>query len=201
MPIFDSGGVPIHYLAEGEGPAIVLVHGFASSLHGNWRAPGLVSALVDAGRRVVALDCRGHGRSGKPHDPAAYAGTTMEDDVVALLDHVELERADLMGYSMGGYIACSLLTTHAERFRCAILAGIGDGALAPGQMRARNEGIARALEAQAASPALPPAARAFRDFAEQNRNDLAALAAVARSDRDRFDRKKLAALLLPVMVL
>ncbi|MCL4241634.1 MAG: alpha/beta fold hydrolase, partial [Dehalococcoidia bacterium] len=77
MPEFSSDGVSINYIDEGQGPPIVLVHGFASSLHGNWRATGIADALVTSGRRVVALDCRGHGRSGKPHDPEAYGGTKM----------------------------------------------------------------------------------------------------------------------------
>src|SRR3990172_7413846 len=127
MPAFDSGGVTINYVVEGSGATIVLVHGFASSLEGNWRAPGIIDALVGAGRRVVALDCRGHGESGKPHDPVPYDDTKMADDVIALMDHLGIGVADLMGYSMGGFLSASLLVRHPERFRSVILSGVGDG--------------------------------------------------------------------------
>jgi pimeloyl-ACP methyl ester carboxylesterase len=196
----SKGGVPIHYTDEGSGPPVVLVHGFASSLEGNWRAPGVIAALLAAGRRVVALDCRGHGRSGKPHDAASYTGTAMEDDVVALLEHLRLPRVDLVGYSMGAYVSASLVVSHEARFRSAILGGVGDGVLVAGNIKARNEAIAQALLGDAAGLA-HPAAKGFRQFAEAGGNDLAALAAVARSDRDEFDRARLGALALPVMIL
>ncbi|MGE5597160.1 MAG: alpha/beta fold hydrolase, partial [Hyphomicrobiales bacterium] len=115
MPTIESGGLTINYIDEGQGQPIVLVHGFASSLQGNWRATGVVDALVNDGRRVVALDCRGHGRSDKPHDPEAYGGTKMADDVVNLADHLGIEKPDLMGYSMGGGIAASLLARFPQR--------------------------------------------------------------------------------------
>jgi pimeloyl-ACP methyl ester carboxylesterase len=117
MASFDSSGVEISYVVEGRGPPIVLVHGFASNLQGNWRATGVIEGLMNAGRQAVALDCRGHGRSAKPHDPQAYKGTAMADDVIALMDHLGLAQADLMGYSMGALIASSLLVRKPERFQ------------------------------------------------------------------------------------
>jgi len=74
MPSLNVNGCPINYIVEGTGKPVMLIHGFASSLQGNWRAPGIVDAIVRSGRQVIAIDCRGHGRSGKPHDPAAYEG-------------------------------------------------------------------------------------------------------------------------------
>jgi pimeloyl-ACP methyl ester carboxylesterase len=201
MPTLDSAGVAINYVVEGSGPPIVLVHGFASSVDGNWRATGIIDALVADGRQVVALDCRGHGESGKPHDPEAYGGTNMPDDVIGVMDHLGIRRADLMGYSMGGIIAASLLTMRPERFRSVILAGIGDGLVKGGDGRQRAEAIARALERDTAGGAPSAADRAFRIFAERNGNDLAALAAIQRSTRGGFDRRKLGETALPVMVL
>ena len=198
MPSFDSNGVKINYLVEGTGRPIVLVHGFASNLHGNWRAPGVVAALVADGRQVVALDCRGHGRSDTPHDPQAYAGTKMADDVVALMDHLGLEQADLMGYSMGGFISSSLLTEHPERFRSVILAGIGDAVLSGGPRRA---GLADAMAADDPSALSDPVAKSFREFAERSGNDLEALAAMQRAGRVPLDAAKLADVSIPVMVL
>lgn len=201
MPAIDVNGVSINYIDEGAGPAIVLVHGFASNLQGNWRGPGIVDALVTSGRRVVALDCRGHGRSGKPHDPEAYAGTRMADDVIALMDHLGIGIADLWGYSMGGFIAASLVVRHPQRFRSVILSGVGDGLLLGGRSRQNAEAIARALEADSPAAAENATARAFRVFAEQSGNDLLALAAIQRSPRGGFDPSNLREIRLPVLVL
>jgi pimeloyl-ACP methyl ester carboxylesterase len=201
MPTFESDGVSVNYVDEGAGPAIVLVHGFASNLQGNWRAPGTVDALVAAGRRVVALDCRGHGRSGKLHEPEAYGGTKMADDVIALMDHLGTKVADLMGYSMGGGIAASLLARRPERFRSVILSGVGDVIVLGARPRERSEAIASAMEAPAGALAEDQTARNFRAFAERSGNDLQALAAIQRSRRGGYDTSKLSETALPVMVL
>lgn len=201
MPSFLSSGVRIHYLDEGSGRPIVLVHGFASNIRGNWRATGVVDALVAARRRVLALDCRGHGESEKPHDPAAYAGTAMADDVVALLDHVGVGEADIMGYSMGGFLTASLLVRHPTRFRSAILAGVGDMVNQGGPDPERSRRIAEAMLVPSAEAIADPVARTFRRFAERNGNDLAALAALQRAERFRFDPAQLGEVAVPVMVL
>ena len=195
MPSFDSAGVEIAYDDMGKGRPIVLVHGFAASFEMNWRAPGWVDALVADGRRVLGLDCRGHGRSAKPHDPAAYGGSQMVDDVVRLMDHVGLERADLMGYSMGGGIATQLLVHHSDRFHAVILGGIGGGSA-----RRDRGSIANAMQARDASTAEDDTARAFRAFAEAGGNDLEALAAMMRSMRAPAETQALASVKLPVLI-
>src|SRR6516225_7565212 len=105
MQRFQHDGVEIAFFDEGEGDPIVLVHGFASTAEVNWVYPGWVATLTAAGRRVIALDNRGHGASSKLYDPAAYHSARMAEDVRALLDHLDLVRADVMGYSMGARIA------------------------------------------------------------------------------------------------
>jgi pimeloyl-ACP methyl ester carboxylesterase len=125
MPSFTNGDVEIAYLDEGEGEPIVLVHGFASTKEINWAQPGWIGTLNRAGRRAVALDNRGHGASSKLYDPAAYHSAAMADDVRALLDHLKIERADIMGYSMGARITAFLAVKHPERVRSAILGGLG----------------------------------------------------------------------------
>jgi pimeloyl-ACP methyl ester carboxylesterase len=121
----------------------------------------------------------------------------MADDVIALMDHLGLAQADLMGYSMGALIASSLLVRKPERFYSVILSGIGDGLIAGGgPSRERGEAIAKALEATDAKSAPTPAAQAFRVFAERSGNDLAALAAMQRSSRDRIDINRMPVLML-----
>ena len=111
---FESGGVKIHYTVEGEGEPVVLVHGFAVNGDLNWRKPGIISHLSKH-YRVITMDVRGHGLSGKPHDPSQY-GTRLADDVVSLLEHLEIERAHLVGYSLGGFIALKAAAMYPDKW-------------------------------------------------------------------------------------
>src|SRR5215472_8820366 len=105
MPTTRNGSVEIAYLDQGEGDPIMLVHGFASNKEVNWQHPSWVGTLREAGRRIVALDNRGHGQSSKLYDPAEYHTARMAEDVRAVLDTLNIPRADIMGYSMGARIA------------------------------------------------------------------------------------------------
>ncbi len=118
-----SDGVKIHYLEAGKGTPVVLIHGYTGSARGNWFANGVADALAK-NHRVVAIDCRGHGESDKPHDPAKY-GPHMAEDVVELMDHLHIDKAHVHGYSMGGFIVSQLLATHPERFITASYGGSG----------------------------------------------------------------------------
>ncbi|HET7806170.1 MAG TPA: alpha/beta hydrolase [Pseudolabrys sp.] len=197
MPSFRNGDVEIAYLDEGEGEPIVLVHGFASTKEVNWVQPGWVNALNRAGRRVVALDNRGHGGSSKLYDPAAYHSDAMADDVRALLDHRKIERADIMGYSMGARITAFLAVKHAERVRSVILGGLGirlvEGVGLP-------ESIAEALEACSPDDVQDPTGQVFRAFAEQTKSDLRALAACIRGSRQTLTRAEVGAIRAPVLI-
>jgi pimeloyl-ACP methyl ester carboxylesterase len=119
---FDSDGVKIHYQVWGKGDPVVLVHGFTISIDG-WVRLGIVDKLDDD-FKVIALDLRGHGKSDKPHDPAAY-GDEMAEDVVRLLDHLGIEKAHVVGYSLGAVITLKLVTMHPERFLSATIGGAG----------------------------------------------------------------------------
>src|SRR5436190_20700333 len=125
MPVFHHGSVELAFLDEGLGPPIVLVHGFASSKEVNWVQPGWFATLQSVGRRVIAFDNRGHGGSSKLYDPADYHTTKMAADVAALLDHLQIERADVMGYSMGARIAAFLALEHPGRVRSMVPGGLG----------------------------------------------------------------------------
>jgi pimeloyl-ACP methyl ester carboxylesterase len=197
MARFANGGVEIAYLDEGDGDPIVLVHGFASTKEVNWVYPGWVTTLTRDGRRVIALDNRGHGASAKLYDPSAYHSATMADDVCSLLDHLKIERADVMGYSMGARIAAFLTVKHPERVRSAILGGLGirlvEGVGLP-------ESIADALEAPSLDDVRDPTGRVFRIFADQTKSDLRALAACIRGSRQTLSRSEVAAIRAPVLV-
>lgn len=120
---FDSNGVQIRYVEEGSGAPVVLVHGYGSSIEGNWIDTGVFANIAND-HRVIALDNRGHGKSGKPHDVKAY-GNEASEDVVRLMDHLKIQRAHIVGYSMGGMIVIKMLTTHPDRFLTATLGGMG----------------------------------------------------------------------------
>jgi pimeloyl-ACP methyl ester carboxylesterase len=194
---FRHDGVEIAFLDEGEGEPIVLVHGFASTAQVNWVYPGWVSTLTQAGRRVIALDNRGHGASTKLYDPAAYHSATMANDVRALIDHLDLARADVMGYSMGARITAFFALANPTRLRRAVLGGLGirlvDGVGLP-------ESIAEALEAPSLADVRDPMGRTFRAFAEQTRSDLEALAACIRGSRQTLTHEQVAAIRAPVLV-
>jgi pimeloyl-ACP methyl ester carboxylesterase len=197
MPQTDSAGVPIHFEVIGHGPSIVLVHGFASNLESNWRRTGWIDFLVEQGHQVIGLDCRGHGSSGKPHTSAAYAGHQVPDDVITVMNAAGVDRAAIMGYSMGGWITLDLIIRYADRFSSAVVGGSGlRSALAdPG----RRAAIADALDAQDVSAIADPTARTFRQFAEGRGNDLQALAALQRTDRPPLDEPALGRLALPLL--
>jgi len=197
MKTFDSDGVNIAYLDEGEGSPVLLIHGFASNVTFNWLNTNWFDTLKRGGLRVIAMDNRGHGASEKLYDIADYGAALMAEDARRLLDHLGIASADIMGYSMGARIAAFLTLAHPERVRSVIFAGLGinmvRGVGAPGP-------IAAALEAPSAGEVKNDAARSFRVFAEQTQSDLRALAACIRSSRDKILPEALAKIALPVLV-
>jgi pimeloyl-ACP methyl ester carboxylesterase len=187
---FDGRELAYTTFGRGDGPLVLLLHGFAADHRANWVTPGVVDVLVAAGWRAVAADARGHGESAKPHDPAAYGDGAMVRDAAALLDHLGIEAAgsvDVVGYSMGAIVAAEF-TARDARVRALVLGGIG-GSLVNGRPAGRRSEIADALTADDPRAVPSIAARAFRRFAERNSADLAALAAIQRAPRPhRVDR-------------
>ncbi len=120
---FDSAGVKIHYTVEGKGEPVILIHGLYSSAMMNWGLPGITADLA-RNYQVIALDCRGHGQSDKPTAEGSY-GVQMVEDVVRLMDHLHLQSAHIVGYSMGGMIAMKLAVLHPARVRSTTLGGMG----------------------------------------------------------------------------
>jgi pimeloyl-ACP methyl ester carboxylesterase len=190
-------GLPISYRVAGDGPVVLLMHGFAASADRNWIAPGIFDALLATGRKVIAYDARGHGSSGKPHDPEAYAHGAMVRDAQALLDDLGVANADVVGYSMGAIMAASLVPKE-PRSRSLVLGGIGGRLLTHPLDRAR---IASALEAREAAAEDDATVRAFRTFAQRSGNDLGALAALQRSRVGSGERvERLAQIRVPTLV-
>ena len=170
MPTFRNGDVEIAFLDEGEGDPIVLVHGFASNEEVNWVQPGWVSTLTRDGRRVIALDNRGHGQSTKLYDPAAYHTDMMADDVAALIDHLSIDRADVMGYSIGARI------TRGAGGAASGSRALGHSRRSGHQAGRRSSGLParwRGRWKRRRSTTSPiRRGRAFRAFAEQTQSDL-----------------------------
>jgi pimeloyl-ACP methyl ester carboxylesterase len=202
MQFFSSGGVRIAYVdvaptGADRGEPIVLVHGFASNHAVNWLNTLWIKTLTHDGRRVIALDNRGHGQSEKLYDPAQYATPIMARDVVNLLDHLGVGRADVMGYSMGARITAFLTLEHPGRVRRAILGGLGHR-LVEGVGLPRN--IAEAMEAASLDDLTDPMQRMFRAFAQATKSDLRALAACIRGSRQSLSEADVAAISVPVLV-
>jgi pimeloyl-ACP methyl ester carboxylesterase len=197
MPSFHHGDVEIAYLDEGEGDPIVLVHGFASSKTVNWVYPTWVSELRKHGYRVIALDNRGHGDSEKLYDSEQYHIGIMAGDITALMDHLDIERADIMGYSLGGRMTAWLAHRVPQRLRSAILGGIAMGLIDGG---GPGENVAKALEADSLDDVTDPIGRTFRAFADQTRSDRRALAACLRGSRRLMTREEAADITVPVLI-
>lgn len=192
---FESDGLRIHYELHGpeDGRPIVLVHGFASHYRLNWVGTRWQDTLTNAGFRVIGLDCRGHGDSDKPHDSTAYVVSRMARDVLNLLDHLEIDRADYLGFSMGARIGIECVLDFPDRLRKAVLGGVGiKGALASASS------IARAMRGGAPEN---PVAESFYNFAKARpHNDLEALAACIEAISPPFDTQLLAQVKIPLLL-
>lgn len=206
----DSAGVTLAYSDQGQGSPVILLHGFAVNGDLNFRLPGVIGKLRAAGHRVIVPDLRGHGRSGKPHEPAAY-GTELAEDVVRLMDRLGFSQAHVAGYSLGGFVALKLATLHPERLRSLAVMGAGWADPQDGSFLAALPKLADALEA---GQGVPPVAAAFggphRKPTLLHRlqvrvltrwfNDGAALAALLRAGpRLSVSEAELRALPLPVL--
>ena len=193
-----ADGTAIAYETLGEGAPVVLVHGFGASRAITWANTNWYQTLSRAGRRLIAIDCRGHGQSGKPHDAPSYEEGRMAGDILAVLDSLGIAQADIMGYSMGGFLAIRLMSDTPERLRHVVLAG--DGETYFRYSRDRAEIIAQGLLAADPATIVDPEALAFRTFCERVGNDLVALAACIRRSRRIIEPAEMGQLPHPVLV-
>lgn len=196
---FSHDGLMLSYFDEGDpsGEPVLLIHGFASSALVNWVHPGWLKTLGDAGYRVIAIDNRGHGQSDKPHDPQAYVPRQMAGDAVALLDHLGIPEAHVMGYSMGARISAFVGLEHPNRVRSLVFGGLGIGMIdGVGDW----DPIADALRAPSLEDVTHERGRMFRAFADQTRSDRVALAACIETSRELVTTAQLARLDMPALV-
>jgi pimeloyl-ACP methyl ester carboxylesterase len=201
MHRFTHRGVGLAYIDvpphQGDGPAVLLIHGFASNHSVNWIGPQWVKSLTHAGYRVIAIDNRGHGQSEKLYDPGQYHTSLMAGDAAALLDHLGIRSAGVVGYSMGARISAFLALHHPEKVAALALGGLGirlvEGVGLP-------MGIADALEAPSLGVVTDPMGRMFRAFAEQTRSDLRALAACIRGTRQTLSPAECRQISAPTIV-
>lgn len=197
MQFFAHDGFDIGFIDKGEGDPVLLIHGFASSHLVNWVSPGWVKTLTDAGYRAIALDNRGHGLSTKSYDPDDYTPGRMAGDAAALLKHLGLPRAHVMGYSMGARIAAFLALDEPAMVATLVFGGLGIGMVdGVGDW----DPIAAAL--MAADPAEITTARGkmFRAFADQTRSDRQALAACIATSRELLTEADMGRLTQPTLV-
>lgn len=202
---FSSQGLRIAFHdirpADGWSRTVVLVHGFATNAEENWRRLGWYGALERKRWRVAALDLRGHGNSDKPREPSAYRRRDMAGDVVALMDHLDIPLADLMGYSLGAHLALGVALEHPERIDHLVLGGVGGRMLdaatlaSPGTMTLPE--AMRTSDPEAISDSL---LKGFRLFADQQGEDRLALAACAEGLGSALSREALRSLRPPTLV-
>ncbi|MGD9647568.1 MAG: alpha/beta fold hydrolase [Pirellulales bacterium] len=208
---FDSDGVKIHFIEQGQGEPVVLIHGFTANIQLQWVSSGVMPALAKE-YHVIALDNRGHGRSGKPHDPAAY-GVNMVEDAIRLLDHLKIERAHFVGYSMGGFITNKLLSLYPDRVITATLGGAGWSREGDARFEIMNQladsldagtGIAPLLKFLTPEGTPPPSDEQIKTYNQMVLllNDPKALAAVVRGMKNlMIPEEKILANERPVLAL
>jgi pimeloyl-ACP methyl ester carboxylesterase len=199
VPEFESSGFKIAFddIGPREGRPVVPVHGFASNRKENWQRLGWYGAFERKRIRCVALDCRGHGESAKPHDPAAYTRDAMVGDIVALLDRLGVERADLLGYSMGAQLSLAAALAAPKRFPLLILGGLGGKLFDP---RPAGHPMAEAMEAADPDTIADPVLRSFRRFADEQGEDRLALAALNRANNPQFTKSDVSRLSVETLV-
>ena len=185
MATFKSGGLSLAYdditPADRASGTVLMVHGFATSRAENWRRLGWYGAFERKGYRVVAHDQRGHGESDKPHDTAAYGREALVGDIIGLMDHLQLERVDLMGYSMGARLSLQAALEHPARIGNLIVGGIGGRMLKPPESQpAPTMTMAEAMQAEDPAAITEKTLRGFRLFADQQGEDRLALAAFSQ---------------------
>jgi pimeloyl-ACP methyl ester carboxylesterase len=200
MQFFSHDGFDFAYIDQQPSPGaepILLIHGFASTHMVNWVSPGWVKTLTDAGYRTIAFDNRGHGSTSKSYETADYTPQKMAGDAAALLGHLDITRAHVMGYSMGARVAAFLALAEPQLVATLILGGLGSG-LVDGV--GDWDPIASALLAEDAASVTHPRGKAFRTFADQTKSDRKALAACIATSRIELTEAEVGRITQPTLI-
>jgi pimeloyl-ACP methyl ester carboxylesterase len=200
MHVFKHDGFDLAFINQQPAPdaePVLLIHGFASTHMVNWVSTGWVKTLNDAGYRTVAFDNRGHGSSSKSYEPADYTPQKMAGDASALLDHLGISQAHVMGYSMGARVAAFLALAEPQKVATLIFGGLGSGMVdGVGEW----DPIASALLAEDAGAVTHPRGKSFRAFADQTKSDRKALAACIVASRTLLSEAEVARIAQPTLV-
>ncbi len=204
MPEAILNGVSIAYddLAPPGPPerTILLLHGFASNRNEGWKRTGWYQALARRGCRIIAMDQRGHGESMKSHDPADYGREAMAADAIALLDHLNVRRPEVFGYSMGTRTALQIAIDAPDRVNNLILGGIGGKLFEPRPPSPDGETIGTAMAAEDPATIKNEFLKSFRQFADEQGEDRQALAAFSAAFSAPLDQAAMRRLDMPVLV-
>ncbi|MHC5307380.1 alpha/beta fold hydrolase [Bartonella sp. LJL80] len=197
VEFFEHDGFRLAFRQEGQGQPILLIHGFGSSARVNWYAPGWFRVLNEAGYRVIAIDNRGHGDSEKSHDPAVYTPEVMAGDAAALLQHLGIEKAHVMGYSMGARISAFMCMLYPTFVNSVIFGGLGIGMVTG----AGNwEPVAEALLADDIASITNARGLMFRKFADRTNSDREALAACVITSKKELTAAEVHSIKQPALV-
>ena len=200
MQSFSHDGFEFAFIDQQPAPAaepVLLIHGFGSTHMVNWVSPGWVKTLTDAGYRTIAFDNRGHGATSKSYDPADYTPEKMAGDASALLDHLGISQAHVMGYSMGARIAAFLALAEPQKVATLVFGGLGSGMVdGVGDW----DPIASALLAEDAASVTHPRGKTFRAFADQTKSDRKALAACIATSRTLLTEAQVARIAQPTLI-
>lgn len=200
MPVFTTAdGLDLAYddLGPPQARPLLLVHGFSSNRAEGWRRTGWYGALERRGQRLLAFDLRGHGESAKPHDNAFYGRARLAGDIVALMDHVGADEADVIGFSLGARLALTAALAAPHRVSNLVLGGVGGRLFEPSP---GENLMVPAMLADDPETISEPLLRSFRHFADEQGEDRHALAACAQGLAAPLDRDDLYGLRMPVLV-
>lgn len=203
MPLVQNNAIGIHYEVHGTGHPVVLLHGATVNFKANYGGFGWIKALNDAGFQVIGLDFRGHGHSDKPHESSAYGSAALASDVLAVLDHLGIAQAAVVGYSIGTVVALHLLQITPARFTKAVLLATGDGliGLGPHTFARTMPALAPVLERNEYPKDLPKHLAMYWNFINATGGDRVALRALSLADYPALSAAEAAAITVPTLVI
>lgn len=202
MPTFNCNGCTLHYEVHGKGMPIILLHGLTVSFAGNYAPWGWIEKLNAIGFQVIGFDFKGHGKSGKPTDPNAYGTKTLAEDVLALLDHLKINKASFIGFSLGSIVTLHLLHAFPARCNASVLIATGDGLVGKEPYTAATvlPQIGDALDYPEFPKHLPGHIAAYWQFATDVGGDRKSAAAASRGIYPSLSIKNTANIKNPILV-